>query len=172
MDCMCCGKELTGRQRKFCTDKCSYTYGNRLKAKARADALGVPVGHKPCATCGALFEYSHNGIKFCSTQCRLARKQKYAEQAQSKDYNASLRAKRYGITLEQLEALEEACNHQCQICGMHEKDAPKGRLHVDHCHETGQVRGLLCCNCNQGLGKFQDKVALLNRASEYLAQKM
>lgn len=42
------------------------------------------------------------------------------------------------------------------------------KLHVDHCHETGVVRGLLCYNCNTGIGRLKDNVIVLQRAIEYL----
>jgi hypothetical protein len=58
--------------------------------------------------------------------------------------------------------------NKCKICGIPEEKAPRGRLAVDHCHETGQLRGLLCNNCNVGLGQFKDNPNLLTAAIEYL----
>jgi hypothetical protein len=80
---------------------------------------------------------------------------------------ASLR--RYGITPEQYDALLEAQDGRCAICG----ETPSGRqaagrLHVDHCHETGRIRGLLCVRCNPGIGHFREREDLLLRAVEYL----
>lgn len=54
-------------------------------------------------------------------------------------------------------------NKVCIICG---NDGPK--LAVDHCHSTNKVRGILCMNCNQGLGKFKDDPELLEFARIYL----
>lgn len=52
----------------------------------------------------------------------------------------------------------------CAICSR----APRARLHIDHNHKTKQYRGLLCDNCNLGLGHFKDSPALLAKAIEYL----
>jgi protein-arginine kinase activator protein McsA len=52
---------------------------------------------------------------------------------------------------------------RCLIC------QEETKLHVDHCHETKKVRGLLCRECNTGLGKFKERVDLLERAIHYLA---
>jgi len=40
--------------------------------------------------------------------------------------------------------------------------------HLDHCHKTGRIRGVLCNNCNTGLGKFYDDIELLKTAINYL----
>lgn len=58
-------------------------------------------------------------------------------------------------------------NGKCAICGTHQ-DTMERRLSVDHNHETGEVRGLLCSSCNLGLGAFLDSPALLKNAILYL----
>lgn len=82
---------------------------------------------------------------------------------------------RYGVTAEfvtDLFELQEGC---CAICGKAgEKPAvgEKGRranvLHIDHDHESGKVRALLCLNCNVGLGRFKDNTSLLLAAAIYI----
>lgn len=69
----------------------------------------------------------------------------------------------YGLKVEQY---NEMANSGCQICG--EPDKLEKRLHVDHDHDTGQVRGLLCDPCNRGLGCFRDDPLRLNNAIIYL----
>jgi hypothetical protein len=77
----------------------------------------------------------------------------------------------YGITLLEYEALLVQQAGGCAICG---KEPPKRgrvqRLVVDHDHETGQVRGLLCDTCNRAIGLLGDNATMLRRACEYLSR--
>lgn len=75
-----------------------------------------------------------------------------------------LKAK-YGITLEQYDEMFEAQGGTCLICG---NEGGERDLAVDHSHETGEVRGLLCLNCNAGIGNLRDDIELLKKAIKYL----
>lgn len=74
----------------------------------------------------------------------------------------------YDLTYEDYEELLESQNNCCAICGSRIGNSKTSRLFVDHCHNTTKVRGLLCSNCNHGLGQFKDSPKLLKRAIEYL----
>lgn len=71
---------------------------------------------------------------------------------------------RYNMTLEHYRKMLE---DQKGLCGICERDITQ-KNHIDHCHETGEVRGLLCHVCNQGLGAFNDSIPGLEAAIEYL----
>lgn len=75
---------------------------------------------------------------------------------------------KYGITVEQYEALLEKQGHKCAICGKPHSVVPYKRLNVDHDHKTGKVRGMLCHDCNLAIGFFLDDVSLLEAAIRYL----
>ncbi|MDQ4142737.1 MAG: endonuclease VII domain-containing protein [Actinomycetota bacterium] len=70
--------------------------------------------------------------------------------------------RRYGIDETELNRMIEAQGGLCAICQV------KPAAHVDHCHTTGKVRGVLCFNCNGGLGRFEDDPEVMRRAIEYL----
>lgn len=59
-------------------------------------------------------------------------------------------------------------DYRCAICNVHEKDAPKGTLHLDHCAETGELRELLCSQCNNAIGLLKHNPELLQAAIDYL----
>lgn len=74
---------------------------------------------------------------------------------------------RYGITMAEYKDLLIKQNYRCAICDEHQNDLTR-ILVIDHCHATGRTRGLLCDDCNKALGFFDDNIALLNNAVEYL----
>ena len=76
--------------------------------------------------------------------------------------------KKYGITEQIYEEERKKQNFSCLICENHEDTEFLGKLNIDHDHKTGKYRGLLCTNCNLGLGKFKDEPKLLKKAIEYL----
>lgn len=75
--------------------------------------------------------------------------------------------RRYGLTLEDFNLLVAAQAGCCAICREALKFEGK-RVHVDHCHVTKKVRGILCSRCNVGLGQFQDNPSMLLAAVRYL----
>lgn len=84
-------------------------------------------------------------------------------------YNRATQLKyRFGITVEDYDMILLTQKGCCAICGT-DNPGGRGRFHVDHNHETGRVRGLLCHYCNVSLGGFKDSPAILARAIEYLS---
>ena len=75
---------------------------------------------------------------------------------------------KYGLTPEEYQEMLEAQNHRCAICGISEVHAENSRLCVDHNHDTGEVRGLLCKKCNQAIGLLQDNADFCDSAGKYL----
>jgi hypothetical protein len=61
-------------------------------------------------------------------------------------------------------------NGKCANCRTDKPGGNGKRFHLDHDHETGRIRGLLCTNCNTGIGQFKDDADLLKAAIEYLAK--
>jgi len=80
---------------------------------------------------------------------------------------------RYDCTQEQFDAMKEKQNNSCGVCGIKaedviHKDFKYSPLVIDHCHTTGNIRGLLCPTCNNALGLFHDSIKKLSNAITYL----
>jgi hypothetical protein len=72
---------------------------------------------------------------------------------------------RYGTTKDEVDRMAQT---GCAICGTTDWPGRHNRPHVDHDHTTGAVRGILCSECNTGLGKFRDDPDRLTAAIRYL----
>jgi hypothetical protein len=73
----------------------------------------------------------------------------------------------YGITQAEVDALIEAQGGLCAICGG-ERNGPGTRLHIDHCHDTGKVRGMLCAKCNTAIGLLDNDPDRAELVARYL----
>lgn len=76
--------------------------------------------------------------------------------------------KKYGLSAKEYADILQAQNGVCAVCQGENKDGR--RLFVDHCHDTGKVRGLLCGKCNSGLGLFNDNTEVMLNAIDYLVK--
>jgi hypothetical protein len=93
-----------------------------------------------------------------------------------KDYNKDAKPKRrkrdifskYGLTAEQVDDMLASQGGKCAICLTPDPGGRYGTFHIDHCHTTGKVRGLLCHSCNTSLGHFKDDAAVIRRAANYV----
>jgi len=118
---------------------------------------------KRCARCGSVKpceDYHRNagaadGLQSYCKSCNT-------KQAQAAEWNKA------GIDFDE-DRYQELCDEQAGRCAICDSDDPGAkRLAVDHAHESGRVRALLCQGCNTGLGKFRDDPALLRRAADYI----
>lgn len=76
--------------------------------------------------------------------------------------------KKYNLTVSQYQEILEKQDYKCAICGI--KNTTR-KLAIDHNHATKEVRGLLCNNCNRGIGHLKDSITNLQKAIEYLQEK-
>lgn len=115
----------------------------------------------------------HNGhTKFCKA-CQLAKRKasRYAEPAKHRTLGRQRHLKKsYGLTEEAVTELLKAQDMKCAICTRHLAGATSAYAgpYVDHDHQNGKVRGILCFACNSGLGRFCDNIDTLLRAVAYL----
>jgi hypothetical protein len=139
-----------------------YACRNRPQSEMTATPKKYPQGKfkdKSCKCCTNVFSPQAPSHSYCSQEC-----------ADSGLSSAYLK-RTYGIDITEYKALLTKQNNVCKICsgeGFIMAEHHKMKLVVDHCHETGKVRGLLCHNCNRALGLFHDKTDVLTNAINYL----
>jgi hypothetical protein len=128
---------------KYCS-KCKKTKPKVEFAKHKKNNDGLQYWCKPC-------KRENTNKNYCKTTTL----NKYRERT-------------YGVTPEQWELMSKRCGDACEICGGDNGDVA---LCIDHNHETGEVRGLLCHKCNQGMGLLGDSEERLLKAATYLKER-
>ncbi len=109
--------------------------------------------------------YSH-ACKDCTVDTNTAYRNENSEKAKSADTNSRLK-RVYGIDLNQYNQMFAEQEGKCLGCKRHQSEL-KFKLAVDHCHKTGNIRGLLCISCNAALGNVRDNEQILENLKNYL----
>lgn len=185
--CYTCNKEFPKRPgfikkgvKNFCSVKCRDNYSFKIHI--------TDDGYKICRLCNKkipIVEFSKRkeNIDGYDSRCKICSKKETKKRYhKNKSDPEFIKRKRisslfsaiktkYGLTKDDYNELLNKQNGVCVICKEVNNKEIKGtavNLAVDHCHKTGKIRGLLCNNCNSGLGFFKDNIELLNEAISYL----
>lgn len=152
--------------------------------KKKSAPLLLTLSSKKCPCCGEVkpttefARYKSQKGKFgFNSYCKVCvnkKSKKYSIDNPEKckrTYRNSRLKKLYGLTIEDVGIILKNQNYKCAICGQEISlfgSSKKLTAHVDHDHKTGKIRGLLCQECNIGLGKFRDNTEYLLGALSYL----
>jgi hypothetical protein len=143
-----------------------------LRKRKLANGLVASYPRRDCKKCSGK-RYSNWISKEGNRKSNKETQREWAKNNPDRCENARLKY-RFGITLAQYKELLQAQNYSCAICKITTEEyakISKHKFHVDHCHDTGEVRGLLCNNCNVSLGGFKDKKEILESAIAYLTRQ-
>ena len=126
---------------------------------------------KECVQCNAEFKRTHSRQTYCTKECysadnKVLSSADYYEFGGAKGVWKNVLKGKYGITVEDYQQMFIDQENKCAICQRHSRG--EKTLVIDHNHETGKVRGLLCYSCNSGIGLLQDNIKMLHNAIEYL----
>jgi hypothetical protein len=114
--------------------------------------------------------YKRDGLTRYCKPCQVAATAQWQKNNRTRnaEHGWKSRLKRkYGMTPEDYDALLKSQGSMCAICRTKEPGGKTG-WHIDHCHKTDKVRGMLCGRCNRSIGAFEDDAELLQRAVDYL----
>lgn len=163
--CEQCGEEFESLMcsgKKFCTHKCASEF--------RKDNTRVILicQREDCGKEYWRHRHRSNGSKYCSLECKnVIRSERAKARREAQFVPAPMSEAEYERRL----ALQGGV---CAICGKQEMSLGRSgelkKLAKDHCHTTGEWRGLLCGKCNKALGLFGDDPATLRRAIDYLVE--
>ncbi|GAA2378631.1 endonuclease VII domain-containing protein [Streptomyces viridochromogenes] len=153
-------KSMADGLQAYCRECAAAYYRQRQEAKGKKvrEKVSVPLGHKRCPQCEEVkphadWQRNRTASDGWASYCRACRA--------VRDRESHLK-RRYGLTSVERDALVVSQGGVCCICLA---ALPE---HVDHCHETGRVRGVLCFSCNAALGQFKDRPDVMRRAAAYV----
>ena len=121
---------------------------------------------KECRRCGEEQDINNFPISKTGKKGQLYRKPD-CKPCDNKRKSIANMFKTFGMTMDDYDEMLSNQNMGCKICNT-KVPRGQGRFHIDHCHTTGKIRGLLCSKCNVGLGQFDDNIGKLNNAIRYL----
>lgn len=137
---------------KWCSLKC----GSRSRQREYQGLKGPQSITRSCAYCGEGFSSADGRVYYCGDECART----------AKSLRESYR--RYGITMEEYRALWLRQGGKCAICKKPERTQRNRLLTIDHDHQTGHIRGLLCSQCNRAIGLLQDDPKVIQAAALYV----
>jgi len=136
----------------------------------------VVFAYQDCKICGRQNQKFYRTAKSRCVKCLKEYQRKYRNRPQphglTKDKKYMLK-KRYGLTVEQFGAMIASQDGRCAACGLDPSTVARSTrriLHVDHCHKTGRVRGLLCNGCNRALGLLNESAASAEGLIRYIKE--
>ncbi len=116
-------------------------------------------------------ERKKDGVRYGCKTCCCRDNKKYRHTLRGKEAVRKTQLKLlFGITPQDYDRIYDNQKGCCAICGVHQFEL-KRKLDLDHDHETKTIRGLLCGNCNRGIGNLKDSPVLLRRAADYLENR-
>ena len=137
----------------------------RESARHRRSSQGKPQRLSFIKWCEAHPDLPHDKESYLNDQLQRSRADGVRfYKAHKEEHRAYALKKKYGITALEYTSMLAAQNGQCAICGQ-----LSNTLGVDHSHSTRRVRGLLCTNCNTGIGLMGESPERLRRAADYLS---
>lgn len=169
-------KELTAKHNMSPTTFLAYRrkMGLELRRDPVVIASLLSNGMKKCGGkklgCGKVLPVSsfHKDASYCRPCSREICKKFYHSENGEACWREYRYQKVFGISLGEYEGMLKQQHGRCALCLAIPQCDQKSRLHVDHCHATGKIRGLLCSKCNTGIGLLQDSPELMRRAAEYV----
>lgn len=162
-------------------DGLSYWCRSCYRIYNRERQTGVSVVNKCCSRCkktklSSDFYLRRSGrqsgrlMSQCIDCLRIIQK----DRGYTRQMKSVVLERKYGVTIEQFDSMMWSQDGKCAICERQlTEDTGKGKTTtacVDHCHETGEIRGLLCGNCNRALGLFQDNIDIMKKAQKHITR--
>lgn len=172
--CKLCGESFEPRgagskQKVFCNRNCMLAWHHTTEIREQAREINLGKYEVNCARCGIQFSTSGRQDErrvFCSKPCawRAGNSNLYFRKKESDPlWNRKKSLRKHGLTVDTYDQMLAEQGGVCAICKSDRTD-----FRIDHDHDTGRVRGILCNGCNAGIGMFLESIDSLESAVAYL----